>query len=382
MPLAEALSFLPERALDADEERAGQHGRRRRERRRARSAPNVRLTAGGELVAVAEHRDGLLKPVTVIPSMDVYRPRRGARGARGPRGRARHLRRRAPRPPPRDRVGASTGPARHGTRASVVTFDPHPLQVLRPDEPPELLTTTGVKADLIAAARHGRADRDPVHAGALDASSPTAFCRDILAGRLGARHVSVGENFRFGHGAARRRGASSARAPSSRPRSSPLVESAGRPVSSSRIRELVADGAVADAAELLGAPFILEGDGRRGRRDAGASSACRPRTSRRPRTWSSPRPGSMRRGHGSTTAGAAGGGQHRRAADVRGRPASQRVEAYLIDFEGDLYGRTMRLAFLERLRDEERFDSAEELVGQMHKDVEQVRRLAGEAKPR
>jgi riboflavin kinase/FMN adenylyltransferase len=59
----------------------------------------------------------------------------------------------------------------------------------------------------------------------------------------------------------------------------------------------------------------------------------------------------------------------------------QKVEAYLIGFEGDLYGDTLELAFLDRLRDEERFDSAEELVGQMQKDVEQVRRLVGEAKP-
>ena len=277
-------------------------------------------------------------------------------------------------------IGSARDWARaHGTRASVVTFDPHPLRVLRPDEPPELLTTTGVKAALVDQLGMDELIVIPF-TRELSIVEPAAFCRDTLSGRLGARHVSVGENFRFGHGASGDAAFLSAR-PEFETEIIGLVESTGQTVSSSRIRELVAAGAVADAAELLGAPFILEGtvvegDGRG--RELGIPTA---NLETAPDVVV-PAPGIY-----AARARLDDGLELPAAVSIGVRPTfeeagDQRVEAYLIDFEGDLYGRTMRLAFLERLRDEERFDSAEELVGQMHKDVEQVRRLAGEAKPR
>src|SRR4029450_10360899 len=88
-----------------------------------------------------------------------------------------------------------------GPRSSVVTFDPHPLQVLSPDEPPKLLTTTAVKGTLVEQLGLDEMIVIPF-TRERSTAEPEAFCRDTLSGRLGARHVSVGENFRFGHGAA------------------------------------------------------------------------------------------------------------------------------------------------------------------------------------
>src|SRR5262249_31947374 len=82
--------------------------------------------------------------------------------------------------------------------AAVVTFDPHPLQVLRPDSPPKLITTTDVKEELIATLGVDELIVIPF-TEELSRMSAEAFAADVLAGALGARHVSVGANFRFGH---------------------------------------------------------------------------------------------------------------------------------------------------------------------------------------
>src|SRR5215213_1682240 len=87
-----------------------------------------------------------------------------------------------------------------GTRAAVVTFDPHPLQVLSPDEPPKLLSTIGVKLALLEGLGVDEVIVIPF-TRELSRLDPGTFCSDVLAGRLGARRVSVGANFRFGHGA-------------------------------------------------------------------------------------------------------------------------------------------------------------------------------------
>jgi len=145
----------------------------------------------------------------------------------------------------------------HGARASVVTFEPHPLRVLRPDRPPQLLTTTAGKAALVEQLGADEVIVIPF-TPALSKMDPAAFCTDVLKQRLAAKHVSVGANFRFGHGAA-----GDAAFLQSRPEFETeivkLVETGGETVSSSRIRELITAGKVADAAELLGAPFVLEG---------------------------------------------------------------------------------------------------------------------------
>jgi riboflavin kinase/FMN adenylyltransferase len=198
------------------------------------------------------------------------------------------------------------------------------------------------------------------------------FCEDILAGTLQARHVSVGENFRFGNDA---RG--DAALLQSRPEFEtaviPLVEVGGQPVSSSRIRALLGEGEVARARELLGAPFQLEG--------TVVEGDARGRSLGVPTANITPAEGALVPGKG-IYAGLVL--DHPAAISIGVRPTFESdgqllVEAHLLDFDGDLYGRTVRLVFLDRLRDEIRFDSAEALTEQMRRDVEQVREISSRA---
>jgi riboflavin kinase / FMN adenylyltransferase len=257
---------------------------------------------------------------------------------------------------------------------AVVTFDPHPLQVLRPDEPPRLLTSTAVKCDLIAGLGVDELIVIPFteQLSRLDAES---FARDVLAGTLAARHISVGANFHFGHGATGDpellRGHQEFETVVV-----PLVEEGGEPVSSSRIRGLVERGDVAAAAGLLGHPYLLEGTVVEG--DARGRTLGIPTANLLP-----PRDVIVP----ATGVYAGKVGDHAAAINVGVRPTFERdgellVEAYLLDFDGDLYGDTLRIAFLERIRDEERFDSPEALVEQMQRDVERVRELAASGRAR
>jgi riboflavin kinase / FMN adenylyltransferase len=262
----------------------------------------------------------------------------------------------------------------HGVRTGVVTFDPHPLRVLRPDEPPPLLTTTAVKAALVEELGVDELIVIPF-TEELSRMEPEAFCRDVLAARLDARHVSVGANFRFGHGAAGDAEFLLAH-PGFETEVVPLVQQSGEDVSSSRIRELVSSGAVDEAAELLCAPFTLEG--------AVVEGAARGRDLQMPTANLEIPAGVLVPGAGIYAARARldDGRELPAAVSIGVRPTFEtdgdsKVEAHLIGFDGDLYGHTVRLAFLARLRDEERFDSAEALIQQMHRDVEQVRRLVG-----
>jgi riboflavin kinase/FMN adenylyltransferase len=149
----------------------------------------------------------------------------------------------------------------------------------------------------------------------------------------------------------------------------PLVEVAGETVSSSHIRGLVAAGEVDVAADFLGGPFLYEGEvveGDRRGRELGFPTAN-----------IVPDDKLAYPGHGIYAAWAHG---HPAAVNVGVRPTfvtgrGALIEAFLIDFEGDLYGQTLRLAFLERLRGEKRFDSVDDLVAQMHLDVQQAREI-------
>ena len=173
----------------------------------------------------------------------------------------------------------------------------------------------------------------------------------MLVERLGAREVSVGENFRFG---ARARGDAALLAADGRfaARVVPLREVDGEIVSSSRIRSLIAAGEVGAAARLLGEPFELRGTvvggDRRGRELGFPTANVDP--ARGPRL---PRPRRLR--VRSPTASPA-------AVNIGVRPTfgsgrAELIEAFLIDFEGDLYGTELRLHFLERLRGERRFET-------------------------
>jgi riboflavin kinase / FMN adenylyltransferase len=250
---------------------------------------------------------------------------------------------------------------------TVLTFDPHPLQVIHPEATPKLLDSFPIKRDLIASLG---VDELVVIPFDREFASHTheEFVEGVLVGRLGAERVSVGENFRFGKGA--RGDVEYLRSrPEFETRVVSLVEVEGEAVSSSHIRALVAAGEVDVAARFLGAPFALEGEVVAGDRRGQALGM--------PTANVVPDDRLVHPGHGVY------------AATVDGRPAAVNVgvrptfetgrgllvEAHLIDFEGDLYGETIRIAFLERLRGERRFESAEALVEQMRADVEEARSI-------
>lgn len=250
---------------------------------------------------------------------------------------------------------------------TVLTFDPHPMAVVRPEAMPKLLQSFPIKRDIIAGLG---VDELVVIPFDRDFSQKTAeqFIREVLIERLGATHVSVGENFRFGKGA---KGSPEllARHSEFETRVVSLVEVNGETVSSSHIRGLVAAGEVREASEFLGGPFLFEGEVVEGDR--------RGRTLGFPTANIVPDPSLVVPGHG-VYAGWAHG--HPAAINVGVRPTFRTgrgllIEPYLLDFDGDLYGQTLRVAFIERLRGEKRFESAAELVSQMERDVERTREI-------
>ena len=256
---------------------------------------------------------------------------------------------------------------------SVLTFEPHPRTVVAPQSAPKLLTTLEQKADLIAALGVDELLVIPFD-GERMAQTAQEFIDHELVERLGAQQVSVGENFRFGH-RAKGDAALLAAQDAFETRVVELVEIDGEIVSSTHIRGLIATGAVADAARLLGAPF--------GMRGIVAHGDKRGRTLGFPTANLVPDPALAVPDHGiyACHASVPGMGEWTAAVSIGVRPTfvtgrGLLVEAYLLDFEDDLYGRELRLDFLERIRGERRFDSAEALIEQMRRDVEEVARLA------
>jgi riboflavin kinase/FMN adenylyltransferase len=254
---------------------------------------------------------------------------------------------------------------------TVLTFEPHPRTVVAPDSAPKLLTTLEIKADLIAALGVQELVVIPFD-GARMAQTAQEFIDHELLERLGARRVSVGENFRFGNRA--RGDADLLRAQDAfETRVVELVELEGEIISSTHIRGLVSAGDVAAASRFLGAPFHMRGTVAHGDK--------RGRTLGFPTANLVPDARLVVPDHGIYACRAQVDGQtHVAAVNVGVRPTFKTgrgllVEAYLLDFEGDIYDRELRLDFLERLRGEKRFDSVEALVEQMGADVEQTRKL-------
>lgn len=256
---------------------------------------------------------------------------------------------------------------------TVLTFEPHPLTVVRPEAAPKLLTSLDVKAQLIAALGVEELvviDFDEAFAH----QTAQQFVEHVLVERLRATHVSVGDNFRFGHGA---RGDIDLLRADRRfdTRVVPLVEVAGEIVSSTRIRGLVSAGEVERAAAFLGAPFKLHGTVEHGEKRGRALGF--------PTANLVPDDALVSPGHGVYAARVTIGGtavQRCAAVNVGVRPTfgaglGLLVEAYLIDWEGDLYGQQMTVEFLRRLRGEHRFDSVGELIDQMKADVEDARAI-------
>jgi len=196
----------------------------------------------------------------------------------------------------------------------------------------------------------------------------------VLVGALGAAEVSVGENFRFGHKA---QGDPRLLAGDGRFETvvHPLLEVDGEIVSSSHIRGLVLAGELGQANHLLGAPFQLQGDvvhGDERGRELGFPTANL-----------IPDEALLYPGHGVYACLSDG---RPAAVSIGVRPTFQTgraelVEAFIVDFEGDLYGSRLRLDFLERLRGERRFGTRQELVAQMHRDVERTLEVVAAQRP-
>ena len=252
---------------------------------------------------------------------------------------------------------------------TVLTFEPHPLAVIRPGAAPKLITSLDTRIELIAQLGVRELVVIPFD-DSFAAQTPQEFIDHVLVERLAATHVSVGENFRFGHGAA---GDPEMLSADGRfeTRVVRLVEVDGEIISSSHIRALVTAGDVEHAARFLGAPFQLRGEvvpGDQRGRELGFPTAN-----------IIPDSDLICPGHGVYAARADGACA---AVNVGVRPTfgsglALLVEAYLLDRDEDLYGRVLRVDFLSRLRGEQRFDSAEELIAQMNIDVAQTRAVCG-----
>lgn len=247
---------------------------------------------------------------------------------------------------------------------TVLTFDPHPLSVVRPEAAPKLLTPFTVKRDVIDGLGVEELVVIPFD-GDFREKTAEQFIDEVLLGRLQAVEVSVGENFNFGKKATGTVEMLRTR-PEFETRVAPLVEVDGEAVSSTQIRALVAAGDVEKAARMLGGPFIVEGEVAHGDergRELGFPTANLVPDER-----------FVHPGHGVYAAWAHG---RCAAVNVGIRPQFQTgrgllIEAFLIGFDGDLYGETLRIAFVERMRGEQRFDSVQALVDQMRRDVERA----------
>jgi riboflavin kinase/FMN adenylyltransferase len=253
---------------------------------------------------------------------------------------------------------------------TVLSFEPHPLEVLRPEAAPRLINSPGVKRDVIEGLGVEELvvihfDEEFSHRSAED------FIEYALVEKLGARRVAVGENFHFG---AKARGTPEMLAahPEFETRVQRMVEVDGETVSSSRIRAQIAAGDMEGARRCLGVPYMLDGEVVKGDQ--------RGRELGFPTANIVPDPRLVTPGFGVYAAFANG---HPAAVNVGTRPTFDSdlgvlIETYLIDFEGDLYGQNLRVAFVEKLRDEIAYEGVDPLIAQMTRDVDDARRICAD----
>lgn len=260
-----------------------------------------------------------------------------------------------------------------GLRTVVLTFDPHPAQVLKGVTPPRL-TTLERRIELL---RYYGADEVVVErfTPELAALTPERFVRELLVDRLGARAVVVGEDFRFGANRAgdlevlRRLGAGLGFEVAA----AQVAGDEQGPFSSTRVRDAISGGDLAQAARLLGRwhsiSGVVEGGDRRGRTigfptaNLGGIEEILPPDGVYA-VWADGRTGVMNIGVRPTVDG-----------------TSRRIEVHLFDFEGDLYGQKMRVDVVERIRGERRFAGLDELKSQIALDADAARKILASAGP-
>jgi riboflavin kinase / FMN adenylyltransferase len=263
-----------------------------------------------------------------------------------------------------------------GMSVVAATFHPHPRSVLGAGEPPKLLTPAGLRREVLL--RYGADEVVEIPFDIeLSKKSPGEFVGDVLVRQLGADVVVVGANFRFGHRAAGDFGdlrrlmcAAGGEAVAVEVRA--VRGEAG--ISSTRIRALVAGGWVEEAAGLLGRPYVLRGEVVVGDR--------RGRTIGFPTANVLPDADAVVPARG-VYAGFVLVGEEKFAActNIGVAPtfarAESRVEAFLLDFDGDLYGRVVDVSFVRWIRGEKKFSGVDELRAQIQRDVEQSRLITG-----
>lgn len=269
-----------------------------------------------------------------------------------------------------------------GLQTAVVTFDRHPAAVVRPDSAPPLLTDLDQKLELLD--QTGVDYVYVIHFDEARSKEPAEdFVSEVLVDCLNAKVVVVGEDFHFGH---QRRGNVALLERMGATSGFEVVgiglvgvdgriaSEAGDRVSSTAIRAALREGRIDAANTMLGRPYEVRGvviDGDKRARDLGYPTAnlqvpddiCLPADGIYAGWYAHPH------------------GRHRPAAISLGRRPTfydgadrSLLEAHVLDFEGDLYGETARVLFVERLRDELKFESVDALVAQMSLDVEQARR--------
>ena len=279
-------------------------------------------------------------------------------------------------------IGDAVTAAREaGARSMVMTFHPHPLSIIAPEHCPPILTPLNVKTNLI-----GNLGADELliipFTEEFSRLSPADFCEMLFSSQLGAVQVIVGDNFRFGYkaGGDIRFLEEYGKKVGMAVKAEPLVTAAGEPISSTRIRNLLIEGKLSEVREILSRPpsthgKVVHGD-KRGRtlgvRTANIEArvecifpgkgvyladlfigiepyACLVNVGQNPTFCSTDEDSEER----------------------------MRIEAHILDFDRNLYGFNVRVDFLERLRDEKKFDSPEDLVAQIQKDIAAARKYKG-----
>ena len=261
--------------------------------------------------------------------------------------------------------------------ALALTFEPHPRMFFRPEQPLFRLTPEPAKLRLLAAA--GLDGAAVMRFGLeLAALSAAAFVSDVLAGRFAITSVVVGADFHFGKGRAGTPeflSAAGARHGFSVTRVAQLMTD-GKPLSSGLVRAALAEGDVRSAIALLGHPWFVEGTVIAGAKRGRALGVPTANIALDPAT-------ALRHGIYAVRV-QRNGDSHAAVASFGRRPqfdnGSPLLEVFLLDFDGDLYGQTLTIEFVDFIRPEMKFDSVDALVAEMKRDSDKARALLSEAR--
>ena len=263
-----------------------------------------------------------------------------------------------------------------GVRSVVVTFDRHPQEVVNPGSQPKLLMTLGRRARALSEQGVDLVVVMPFD-DRLRHLPPEGFVDHVLVEPLQAQRVVVGSNFRFGHRAAGDVQTLNTLGPSRgfTAEAVTLLELDGVVISSTEIRRAIDEGDVELAQRMLGRPHAVDGIVVRGdQRGAGLGYPTANLQVER-------RTAVPARGIYAGAFSLPDGTSHPCVTNVGINPTfggqELRVEAHLLDYAGDLYGREAAVDFRHRLRDEEKFDSVDALVAQIDRDAAEARRLLG-----